>query len=228
MIEKVKTYIRKIWYSKKGRYILIGGLALLILIILIIIIVACSKKSDYVKPNCKGVCSKPYDIKVYSDHKLKSVLKKCGYKKDSDLFKFVLAATKKHNIYRACHNAQPLLPNCEIMDISQEYAEIMPDDHSHSDFHGEWMGENLYWVWGKLPTGEDPVDAWYSEIKDYDFKTHTSKGGPVGHFTQLIWKNSKELGVGYYCNTEKCCVVSNYYPGGNYNNDNVNQVQNLK
>ena len=228
MIEKVKNYGKNIWINKKKRYILIGILAFIVLIILIIIIAVSAKKSDYVKPNCKGVCNKPYDIKVYSDNKLKSILKKCGYKKDSELFNFLLEAIKKHNIYRACHNAEPLMPNCELMEISQEYAETMPEGHSKADFHGEWMGENLYWVWGKLPTGEDAVDAWYSEIKDYDFNNHTSKGGQIGHFTQLIWKNSKELGVGYYCNTEKCCVVSNYYPGGNYNKDNVNQVQNLK
>ena len=229
MIQKVKKFGQEIWSHKIKRYILFGVLALIILILIIIIIALKSSNSDYVKPNCKGVCKNPYNIKVYSDKKLKKQLKKCGYNQNSELFNFILAATKKHNIYRACHNAQPLLPNCEIMEISQNYAEIMPNGHSGTEFYGQWMGENLYWVSGKYPTGEDPVDAWYNEIKDYDFNTHTSKNGKkVGHFTQLIWQNSKEIGIGYYCNNIKCCVVANYFPGGNYNNDNVNQVQNLK
>ena len=227
MIEKVKNYAQQFWLNKKKRYILFGVIALIILILIIIISFSLSN-SDYVKPNCKGVCTNPYDIKVYSDKKLKSQLKKCGYNQKSDLFNFVLAGTKKHNIYRACHNAQPLLPNCEIMKISQDYAETMPEGHSGTEFYGQWMGENLYWITGKYPTGEDPVDAWYNEISDYDFNTHTSKGGKIGHFTQLIWKNSKEIGIGYYCNSYKCCVTANYFPGGNYNNDNENQVQNLK
>ena len=232
MLNKVKDYTKKILANQKiKRYILIGLIILILIIIIIIIAVSVSGK-DLVKPNCKGICKNPYNIKVYSDKKLKSQLKKCGYKKNSDLFNFVLAAVKKHNIYRACHNAQPLLPNCEIMDISQEYAEIMPSGHSGTEFHDQWMGENLYWITGGYPNGESAVDAWYSEISDYDFNTHTSKGGKVGHFTQLIWKSSKEIGVGYYCenmsNTVKCCIVANYFPGGNYNNDNANQVQNLK
>merc|ERR1712079_167404 len=41
------------------------------------------------------------------------------------------------------------------------------------------------------------VDMWYSEIKDYTFGTEPSQGGPVtGHFTQVVWKGSTEVGVG--------------------------------
>ena len=117
MIQKVKNFGQEIWSNKIKRYILFGVLVLItILILIIIIIVVKSSNSDYVKPNCKGVCKNPYNIKVYSDKKLKKQLKKCGYNQNSELFNFILAATKKHNIYRACHNAQPLLPNCEIME----------------------------------------------------------------------------------------------------------------
>ena len=225
MIEKIKNYSSNIWANKKKRCIIISIAVLIILLIIIIAIAVGVSRKKY----SNELCKKPYEIKVYSDSKLKSAIKKCGYKEDSDLFDFVLNVTKRHNDYRACHNAEPLLPNCELMEISQSYAETMPSDHSGSEFHGEWMGENLYWIWNGYPTGYDPVDAWYSEISDYDFNTHSSIGGKkVGHFTQLVWKNSKEIGVGYYCNNNQCCVVSNYYPGGNYNNDNVNQVQDLK
>jgi DNA-binding protein H-NS len=94
----------------------------------------------------------------------------------------------------------------------------MPSDHSHAEFHGEWMGENLYWIWNGKPTGFDPVDAWYNEIKDYDFETYSSKNGnKVGHFTQLIWKDSKEVGFGVAFNGSILMSVANYYPGGNFN-----------
>ena len=90
------------------------------------------------------------------------------------------------------------------------------------------MGENLYWSWNKDLTGDYPVNKWYSEIKDYNFETGTSNGGTTGHFTQVVWKNSKELGIGYYCVNKECTVVGNYFPGGNFNNDYINQVQNLQ
>lgn len=58
-------------------------------------------------------------------------------------------------------------------------------------------GENLYYAYGFKVTGEDPVAAWYNEIEEYDF------GRPgfhmrSGHFTQVVWKSSIELGVGIY------------------------------
>ena len=225
-MEKIKNFGSNIWNNKRYRYILIGCIvAIILLIIIIIIIAACITK----KKKRNECCKKPYDVEQYSDKKIKKAIKKCGYKEDSDLFTFIFNATTRHNDYRACHNAGPLLPNCELMEISQSYAEKMPSDHSHATFHGEWMGENLYWIWNGKPTGFDPVDAWYNEIKDYDFETYSSKNGnKVGHFTQLIWKDSKELGVGFYCNSNKCCVVANYYPGGNILNEQAKQVENLK
>ena len=179
---------------------------------------------DYIYPDCSGYCNKPYDIKVYSDTKLTSKLEECGYQKNSALFNFVLEAVKTHNILRACHNAPPLLPNCEIMKISQDYAETMPSGHSGTRYHGQWMGENLFWSWGMNLDGAFAVNDWYSEISNYDFNTHGSKGGVVGHFTQVVWKSSLEVGIGYYCQGTKCCVVGNYYPGGNYNNLDATNV----
>jgi len=39
----------------------------------------------------------------------------------------------------------------------------------------------------------------------------------TGHFTQLVWKGSKQIGCGASCNnSNKCYVTCNYYPPGNY------------
>ena len=56
-------------------------------------------------------------------------------------------------------------------------------------------GENLFMAGGTETNGKDPVKSWYDEIQNYRF----SSGGfssTTGHFTQVIWKNSKELGIG--------------------------------
>jgi len=43
----------------------------------------------------------------------------------------------------------------------------------HSSGGGD-VGENLYATSGGLGNGNDPVDSWYAEIKDYSF------GGGIG------------------------------------------------
>ena len=42
------------------------------------------------------------------------------------------------------------------------------------------------------------VNSWYNEINDYSFEKPGKKSdnAVVGHFTQLVWKKSVELGVG--------------------------------
>ena len=225
---KVKNFFKDIWANKLKRYIAIGIVSGVLLIIIIVIIVVCvtkKKSSD----DFTGNCSKPYNVKVYTDNELKEKLKECNYEENSKLFNFALEAIKRHNTLRACHNAQPLMFNCDIMKISQEYAERKPEGHSSNTYNGQWMGENLFWSWNMDLTGDYPVDDWYSEIKYYNFETGKSNGGVTGHFTQLVWKNSKELGIGYYCDSNKACVVvGNYFPGGNFNNDYKNQVQNFQ
>ncbi len=57
---------------------------------------------------------------------------------------------------------------------------------------------------------------WYDEIKDYDFNKHGAKGGGVvGHFTQVVWKSSKQFGIGFVKNEKGSFVVGLYTPAGN-------------
>lgn len=60
---------------------------------------------------------------------------------------------------------------------------------------------------------------WYEEISNYNFTTGgiiSLNGGPVGHFTQVVWKNTKQVGFGLASDGEGCIfIVANYYPSGN-------------
>ncbi|KAL9975337.1 hypothetical protein ACROYT_G012490 [Oculina patagonica] len=40
------------------------------------------------------------------------------------------------------------------------------------------------------------VDSWYFEVCDYNFNSGTFSGG-TGHFTQVVWKGSTQLGIGF-------------------------------
>ncbi|XP_017340225.3 Golgi-associated plant pathogenesis-related protein 1 [Ictalurus punctatus] len=125
----------------------------------------------------------------------------------------------KHNEYRKKHGAPALTISQDLCSSAQAWADQLLSTKAlqHSDTDN---GENLYYFQSSAPkklTGEEPVDSWYSEIKDYDF----SKPGflsNTGHFTQVVWKSTKEVGVGLATDGNTVFVVGQYKPAGNIAN----------
>ena len=60
------------------------------------------------------------------------------------------------------------------------------------------------------------IKDWYDEIEDYDFNTGTSKGGVITHFTQVVWKESTELGMATAQTADYFFTVARYKPRGNW------------
>ncbi|KAL9928092.1 uncharacterized protein ACN427_004174 [Glossina fuscipes fuscipes] len=58
------------------------------------------------------------------------------------------------------------------------------------------------------------AQAWYNEIEHYDFEKSVFSI-ETGHFTQLVWKDSANLGVGYKKVGNKLYLVCHYKPSGN-------------
>ena len=115
------------------------------------------------------------------------------------------------------------------MKIAQDYSEHLAKDvgdlvHSNHEFHNQWLGENLASFGGT--NGEIPTNMWYNEYASYNFN-NPGFSSSTGHFTQVVWKNSKEFGIGYSCAKSRCFSTGNYFPGGNfgYTNDYKNNVQ---
>lgn len=130
-----------------------------------------------------------------------------------------------HNDYRLKHNVGPLEWNTKLESDAKKWATQLCDSHSfmHSDYP---YGENL-------ATGTDSkgVKQWYDEAKLYDY----NKPGfspSTGHFTQLVWKGTTQIGCAYadkdskgnactvsYSNNNKFSnvppLVCEYYPTGN-------------
>jgi hypothetical protein len=146
-----------------------------------------------------------------------------------DLTRFQRDGLKRHNYYRKHHQVGPMYLTAKLNEYSQKYAETLAQknvmQHSTHDqlekIYGDWTGENLYTYWTSVSnltlTGADAVDSWYSEIFDYDFKKCDTKNGKaIGHFTQLVWKGSTQLGIGVAKNKQNnVYVVANYHKGGN-------------
>ena len=126
----------------------------------------------------------------------------------------------RHNLYRAQHQVSDLTRVAAIESIAQSYSEYLAANnmfqHSSNTYLGNSLGENLYWGYGFSSIGTNAVDSWYEEVADYDFNSPGFKSG-TGHFTQIVWKDSQQLGCGIGCGSNNYCYVTcNYYPAGNY------------
>ena len=133
---------------------------------------------------------------------------------------FQKSALDAHNNYRAKHHVGKLILSKELCDIAQAYAEELARTgnfaHSNGSFHGDNMGENLFACYGMKISGKMMTDDWYNEIKQYDFNNPGYISG-TGHFTQVVWKGSEQVGFGFAQARDGYYYgVANYYPAGNF------------
>ena len=152
---------------------------------------------------------------------------------------------KEHNDRRAMHCVSPMTWSNELATAAQRWADAcnlgangvpchQNDTQNCPAAQPDGRGENLYWSgWRSTPAGgEEPfggvtpaevVKAWYDEIANYNFNTPVLVGGSGpgvnGHFTQVVWMESVQLG----CAQSLCRIqghqrllsVCKYVPQGN-------------
>jgi uncharacterized protein YkwD len=131
-----------------------------------------------------------------------------------------------HNKVRKDVGSPPLIWSSKLAAYAQEWANHLANENNCNMAHritpGQddgGYGENIFW--GSSANDFKPLDAsldWYSEIKLYKYGAITQKNWhSTGHYTQMVWKNTKEVGVGVaICPNGAIIIVANYYPAGNY------------
>ena len=131
---------------------------------------------------------------------------------------FCEEALKQHNKLREIHHANNLKINDNLQNYAQKFAEEIANKseeyHSQCLLNGNVIGENIY-IDDSFITGEKMTNEFYNEYKNYDFNKAECEIKAL-RFTQLIWKNSKEVGFGIAkSKSGKYYSVANYYPAGN-------------
>lgn len=112
------------------------------------------------------------------------------------------AVLKKHNDLRNKHGAQPLVWDSNLAHEADELASSCRMRH---DAQGN-VGQNLY-------QGGNPVSgvqSWYDENQSFRYG-RSDYSSSTGHFTQIVWKDTKKIGCAYKCSI----LVCNYFPAGN-------------
>ena len=163
-----------------------------------------------------------------------SIVSCSNLRKLLDFNTFYTELVNRHNTLRSKHGAQALTKLKALADLAQVTANNCRDQqtliHSSDYYNNQPVGQNLYMSGGSAPTGTSVSNSWYSENVNYNYNTGKPKqtGQVIGHFTQLVWKNSKQIGCalatgpwGSYDGYFVCC---NYFPAGNYNNQYIANV----
>jgi pathogenesis-related protein 1 len=121
-----------------------------------------------------------------------------------------------HNAYRSKHCVPLLTWSAQLAASAQEWANgCKPDPKNPARFaHSDVPGENLFSGTAGSYSPELATSVWYGEIKDYNFAA-PGFANNTGHFTQVVWRDSKQVGCGKAQCGDKDYWVCRYSPPGN-------------
>lgn len=98
-------------------------------------------------------------------------------------------------------------------------AGLIDHNPNRSQGHPYYVGENVYGSSGTA-NAMGAVSLWAAEAANYNYASNTCSG-VCGHYTQIVWRTSLELGCAIsHCPalTYRSSIVCNYGPGGNNGN----------
>uniref|UniRef100_A0A1B6GU91 SCP domain-containing protein n=1 Tax=Cuerna arida TaxID=1464854 RepID=A0A1B6GU91_9HEMI len=132
---------------------------------------------------------------------------------------FTKEALRIHNEYRAKHGVPALSIDPEISKFAQAWADHLAEKNQFAHRTNNPYGENIFWS-SASASAKVMCDSWYGEEAgyNYDIDPFKSGGGGLrsGHFTQMVWKQSKSLGIGRaFTKSGTMIAVANYSPRGN-------------
>ncbi len=120
-----------------------------------------------------------------------------------------------HNTVRDKHCAPPLTWSPKLAAVAQKWADTLRDKGCAFGHSGGPYGENLAAGTEGVLDPEATVKMWYGEIAKY----HFPDGGfsmETGHFTQVVWRGTTQVGCGHASCKGNDIWVCNYDPAGNW------------
>ena len=146
--------------------------------------------------------------------------KKKTEKNIENIKKFTETMLQIHCDLRKRHGIKKLKLNEELNKMAQTHAKNLSfsDQSFVKDiYNNEVLGVNVL-VSDKNLEPKIICNEWYNESKKYNFNNYKFQKG-TGHFTQMIWKDTKEVGFGFEEKDNIIYIVAYYYPAGNIFNE---------
>jgi pathogenesis-related protein 1 len=148
------------------------------------------------------------------------------------------AIVAAHNVSRTAVGVAPVRWSDALRERAEKWAAHLRDHESCRMEHSPGSGENLYkagphqaaserdsdgnWLWKnslQSVSEADVVGLWDREKQWYDHATNTCSAPAnksCGHYTQVVWRNSLEVGCAKaICSDFSQVWVCNYAPAGN-------------
>jgi len=134
----------------------------------------------------------------------------------------------KHNVYRCMHGVPLLTWSQGAANKAQSWSDSQQGVMRHGGMtncptSGQRCGQNLVGLipqhgWNEVKG----VKMWYDEISLTQGGRASSFNSQIGHYTQVVWKGTQQVGCGRFVrggsqcsNSAPCLLTCNYYPPGN-------------
>lgn len=110
---------------------------------------------------------------------------------------------------------QPLRWSDRLAARAQEWASHLVQERQFYHRPHPTFGENLFEISGGRASPAEVVGDWASEARDYSYRANTCRG-MCGHYTQLVWNSTREVGCAVASEPGREVWVCNYDPPGNW------------
>jgi len=120
-----------------------------------------------------------------------------------------------HNAVRARVRVPPLKWSDRLAKVSQDWANTLLTRGQIGHRPDSQYGENVFAVSGAEASPRQVVDSWAAESRDYDHGRNKCRG-VCGHYTQIVWRDTKEVGCAAARRGSREVWVCNYSPAGNW------------
>jgi uncharacterized protein YkwD len=120
-----------------------------------------------------------------------------------------------HNAVRARVAMPPLTWSDRLAARAQDWADTLLARKQFIHRPNSSYGENLFEITGAAASPAQVINAWAEESRNYNYAANRCTG-VCGHYTQIVWRDTKEVGCAVARGRGREVWVCNYDPPGNW------------
>jgi uncharacterized protein YkwD len=120
-----------------------------------------------------------------------------------------------HNAVRQRVKVRALTWSDGLAERAQAWADTLLRQREFVHSSRNPYGENLFEIMGAPATPAQVVADWASEEVNYDYRANQCHG-VCGHYTQIVWRETRQVGCGVARSSGREVWVCEYQPRGNW------------